>query len=198
MARILLVGGGCRGRALASALAAEGHALRITTRSQAQRPLIEAAGAECWLGTPARLATLRGALEGVTIACWLLAAARGPAAELTELHGSRLQFFLTQLIDTPVRGLVYEAGRFPAAARASTAPAAARASTAPAAAGASAPAELDAQSTPASALEAGEELVRRVTRYNAIPVEVLRAPAEPPSEWVGAARAAIARLLDRA
>ena len=81
----------------------------MTTRSEAGRAAIEAAGAECWIGTPDRIASLRYALEGVTIACWLLGTARGGADELAALHGSRLAFFCTQAIDTTVRGLVYEA-----------------------------------------------------------------------------------------
>ncbi len=87
----------------------EGHAVRITTRSDAARAAIEAAGAECWVGTPDRLATLRGALDSVTIVCWLLGTAVGGEQELQALHSSRLEFFLTQMIDTTVRGLVYEA-----------------------------------------------------------------------------------------
>jgi uncharacterized protein YbjT (DUF2867 family) len=109
VARILIVAGGCRGRSLAAAMVAEGHAVRITTRSEERRPAIEAAGAECWIGTPDRLATLRGALDSVTVLCWLLGTATGPAAELSVLHGSRLEYFMTQAIDTTVRGIVYEA-----------------------------------------------------------------------------------------
>lgn len=90
-------------------MVAEGHALRITTRSDAGRAAIEAVGAECWVGTPDRLATLRGALDSVTIACWLLGSAVGPEDELSALHGTRLELFLTQAIDTTVRGLIYEA-----------------------------------------------------------------------------------------
>ena len=108
MARILLIGGGARGRALAAELAADGHAVRITTRGEAGRAAIEAAGAECWIGTPDRIASLRYALENVTIACWLLGTACGPPEQLRDLHGSRLEFFLGQTIDTTVRGLVYE------------------------------------------------------------------------------------------
>jgi hypothetical protein len=108
VARILLLGGGCRGRQLAAVLVEDGHAVRITTRSEEGRPAIEAAGAECWLGTPDRLATLRGALDGVTIACWLLGTAQGTPVQLSELQGSRLEFFLTQAIDTTVRGILYE------------------------------------------------------------------------------------------
>jgi hypothetical protein len=111
------VAGGCRGRQLASAMVHEGHAVRITTRSEDARAEIEASGAECWIGTPDRLATLRGALENVTILCWLLGSAAGTPEQLQALHGSRLEFFLTQAIDTTVRGFVYEArGSGPSAA----------------------------------------------------------------------------------
>jgi hypothetical protein len=116
VARILIVGGGCRGRRLAAAMVDEGHAVRVSTRAEAGRAAIEAAGAECWIGTPDRLATMRGALESVTIVCWLLGCAVGPAPELRALHGTRLEFFLTQAIDTTVRGFVYEARGAPASA----------------------------------------------------------------------------------
>jgi hypothetical protein len=111
VARILIVAGGCRGRSLAAAMVDEGHAVRITTRTEDRRAAIEATGAECWIGTPDRLATLRGALDSVTILCWLLATATatGPAYELSALHGSRLEYFMTQAIDTTVRGVLYEA-----------------------------------------------------------------------------------------
>jgi hypothetical protein len=109
VARILIVAGGCRGRSLAAAMVQEGHAVRITTRSEDGRAAIEAAGAECWIGTPDRLATLRGALDSVTVLCWLLGTATGPADELSALHGSRLEYFMTQAIDTTVRGVLYEA-----------------------------------------------------------------------------------------
>jgi uncharacterized protein YbjT (DUF2867 family) len=109
VARVLIVAGGCRGRALAASLVGEGHAVRASTRSEEGRAAIEAAGAECWIGTPDRLATLRGALDGVTIVCWMLGSCAGSERELRELHGSRLELFLTQAIDTTARGFVYEA-----------------------------------------------------------------------------------------
>jgi hypothetical protein len=90
-------------------MVADGHVVRITTRTEAGRAAIEASGAECWVGTPDRLATLRGALDSVTIACWLLGGAVGSPEELSALHGSRLELFLTQAIDTTVRGFVFEA-----------------------------------------------------------------------------------------
>lgn len=109
MARVLIVGGGCRGRHLAVALVDAGHAVRITTRTESGRAAIEATAAECLIGDPDRLATLRGALDGVTIACWMLATARGKRAQVRVLHGSRLESFLGQAIDTTMRGFVYEA-----------------------------------------------------------------------------------------
>jgi nucleoside-diphosphate-sugar epimerase len=111
VARVLIVGGGRRGRRLASALVADGHAVRITTRSPAGRAAIERCGAEPFIGDPARLATLTGALEHVTIACWLLACATGSPDLLRELRFSRAQQFLQRAVDTTVRGFVYEAAR---------------------------------------------------------------------------------------
>ena len=115
MARILIIAGGARARALAGGLVADGHAVLITTREESGRAAIEAVGAKCWIGTPDRIATLRYALENVTLACWLLGNACGEAAAVRALHGSRLEFFVSQTIDTTVRGLVYEAaGSVPA------------------------------------------------------------------------------------
>jgi hypothetical protein len=104
-----MLAGGCRGRQLATEMVAEGHAVRITTRSESGRAAIESSGAECWVGTPDRLATLRGTLDSVTIACWLLGSATGSPQQLDALHRSRLELFLTQAIDTTIRGFVYEA-----------------------------------------------------------------------------------------
>ena len=106
---MLIVGGGCRGRELAAAMVTQGHAVRITTRTESGRAAIEAVGAECWIGTPDRLATLRGSLENVTVLCWLMGSTAGSTEELEALHGTRLEFFLTQAIDTTVRGFIYEA-----------------------------------------------------------------------------------------
>src|SRR6185312_3751050 len=90
VARILILGGGCRGRRLAGELLAGGHAVRITTRAESGRAAIEALGAECWVGTPDRLATLRGSLENVAIACWLLGTASGEPEDLAALYTTRL------------------------------------------------------------------------------------------------------------
>ena len=107
--RVLLIGGGCRGLALTELLVADGHAVRAVTRDQANRPRIESGGAECWIGDPDIVGTLRYALENVTILVWALATASGPADAVAALHGSRLEMMLSKSIDTTVRGIVYEA-----------------------------------------------------------------------------------------
>ncbi|MDO8209122.1 hypothetical protein [Conexibacter sp. CPCC 206217] len=109
MARVLIVGCGCRGQALARALREQGHAVRGTTRSADRRSAIEATGAEVWIGDPDRIATLSGALDGVTLLCWLMGSASGSPQQLAALHGPRLRMLLQRTIDTTVRGLLYEA-----------------------------------------------------------------------------------------
>jgi hypothetical protein len=103
--RVLLVGGGRPGLALTRELAAQGHAVRFVTRTDARRAEIEAAGGECWIGDPDRIGSLRYALDNVTVLLWLL----GPASHSAgDLHGSRLTMMLERTIDTTVRGVVYE------------------------------------------------------------------------------------------
>ena len=113
--RVLLIGGGCRGLRLAESLVADGHAVRAVTRSESHRAAIEAAGAECWVGDPDVVGTLRYALESVTILVWALGTAIGPVDDVAALHGSRLEMMLSKSIDTTVRGILYEAaGTVPA------------------------------------------------------------------------------------
>jgi NAD(P)H-binding len=103
VARVLIVPCGCRGRALARELAAAGHAVRGTTRRPEAAPAIAAAGAEPYVGDPDRIGTLMDALAGVTVVCWLMGSVPAPA-----LHEGRLRMLFERLVDTPVRGVVYE------------------------------------------------------------------------------------------
>ena len=115
MARVLIVGCGCRGQALARDLRAAGHAVRGTTRDPARTAAIAAAGAEPYVGDPDRVATLMEALTGVTVLCWLMGTASGSTADVEALHDGRLRMLWEKLVDTPVRGVVIEgAGTVPA------------------------------------------------------------------------------------
>jgi uncharacterized protein YbjT (DUF2867 family) len=105
VARILIVGCGCRGSSLGAALGTSGHAVRGTTRSSARLPDREETGIEGVVADPDRLGTLVPALAGVTVVCWLM----GSTGDSADVHGPRLRSLMEHLVDTPVRGLVYEA-----------------------------------------------------------------------------------------
>src|SRR3954470_7969103 len=91
MARILIVGCGGRGQALARHLVADGHAVRGTTRDPRRFADIEAAGAEPYLGDPDRVMTLMDALTATTIVAHLMGSATGSDDALRELHAGRLR-----------------------------------------------------------------------------------------------------------
>jgi hypothetical protein len=76
---------------------ASGHAVRGTTRRAEALSSIEATGAEAAIADPDRLATVLPQIEGVSVVCWLIGSAR-------------LETLLERLVDTPVRGFVYEDG----------------------------------------------------------------------------------------
>ena len=109
MARALIVGCGCRGRELGSDLLAAGWQVRGTTRTQGGVEAIERAGIEAAIADPDRPATVLELIHGVTVIFWLLGSARGRAAALAAIHGSCLERLLEEIVDTHVRGLVYEA-----------------------------------------------------------------------------------------
>ncbi len=109
MARVVIVGCGARGIELAKLLQDDGHAVRGTTRSEDRRAELEAAGIEPWIGDPDRIATVHYSMENATILCWLLASAEGSPEEVEPLHGTRLEMMLERTIDSPVRGVLYEA-----------------------------------------------------------------------------------------
>jgi threonine dehydrogenase-like Zn-dependent dehydrogenase len=110
--RCLIIGCGCRGLSLAHALRRDGHAVRGTTRHPEREAIIAAAGVEPFVGDPDRVGTLVPALQHVGVVCVLLGTAVG---DVSSLHGSRLEMLLGKLLDTTVRGVVYEsAGTVPA------------------------------------------------------------------------------------
>jgi uncharacterized protein YbjT (DUF2867 family) len=109
VARALIVGCGCRGRALGQALLADGWAVRGTSRREEGLTAIEAAGIEPALADPERPATLLDLVGDVAVVYWLLGSAVGGPENVVAIHGSRLERFLERLVETPVRRFVYEA-----------------------------------------------------------------------------------------
>jgi uncharacterized protein YbjT (DUF2867 family) len=107
VARVLIVGCGCRGETLAQDLIAAGHPVRGTTRRPARAAELEAAGIEAVVADPYRLATLMPHVANTSAMCWLMGSAVGDDVEA--LHRTRLQTVLERLVDTPVRGVIYEA-----------------------------------------------------------------------------------------
>lgn len=92
---------------------AAGHPVRGTTRDPAKVGQLEAAGIEPAVGDPFRLATLLPHIANTSALVWLMASATGDDVEA--LHRTRLQTTLERLVDSPVRGMVYEAaGTLPA------------------------------------------------------------------------------------
>lgn len=109
MARALIVGCGCRGRMLGERLLAEGWAVRGTSRHEEGLAAIEAAGIEAALADPDRPGTLLELVGDVAIVFYLLGSATGEAEMLAAIHGPRLERLMEHLVDTPVRGVAYEA-----------------------------------------------------------------------------------------
>lgn len=108
MARALIVGCGCRGRALGCGLLDQGWVVRGTSRTAAGVEAIEAAGIDGALADPDRPGTVLDLVGDVALVYWLMGSAQGADADLSAIHGPRLQGLLERLVDTPVRGFVYE------------------------------------------------------------------------------------------
>ncbi|MDQ2631300.1 MAG: hypothetical protein M3Y75_10085 [Actinomycetota bacterium] len=108
MARALIVGCGCRGRELGERLVAEGWAVRGTSRREEGLEAIETAGIEPALADPDRPGTILELVGDVTVLVLLFGGFGGSDEELAAIHGPRLERLLEHLVETPVRGVVYE------------------------------------------------------------------------------------------
>ena len=108
MARALIVACGCRGRELGAELLADGWAVRGTSRRAEGREAIEAAGIEPALADPDRPGTILELVNDVAVLVLLLGGAEGSDEELEAIHGPRLERLMEHLVETPVRGVLYE------------------------------------------------------------------------------------------
>jgi nucleoside-diphosphate-sugar epimerase len=109
LARALIIGCGCRGRKLGERLLAAGWAVRGTSRSEQGLTAIEAAGIESALADPDRVGTVLELVGDVAVVFHLLGSADGEPEAVAAIHGPRLERLMERLVDTPVRGVVYEA-----------------------------------------------------------------------------------------
>lgn len=109
MARALIVGCGCCGRSLGERLLAAGWAVRGTSRREEGLATIAAAGIEPALADPEQPGTLLELVGDVAVVVLALGSAAGDPEVVAAVHGPRLEALAERLVDTPVRGVVYEA-----------------------------------------------------------------------------------------
>ena len=83
--------------------------MRATTRDAENAQEITAAGLEGVVADPDRIGTLLDEIADVTLVFWLMGTAVGEDAAVVALHGRRLERLMEEIVDTPVRGVVYEA-----------------------------------------------------------------------------------------
>jgi uncharacterized protein YbjT (DUF2867 family) len=108
VARALIVGCGCRGRQLGTELRERGWQVRGTSRKAAGLKLIESAGLEPAQADPDSPGTILELCGDTAVVVWLLASATGEPETIAAIHGSRLERLLEKLVDSPVRGFLYE------------------------------------------------------------------------------------------
>jgi hypothetical protein len=89
-------------------LTRSGWVVRGTTRDERRLRAIEAAGIEAVVADPDRVGTLVEQLQGVAVVVWLMGSSEG-AQGAADVNGPRLERMLEKLVDSPVRGFVYEA-----------------------------------------------------------------------------------------
>ncbi len=109
MARALIVACGCRGRELGRALLACGWQVRGTTRDPDRARAIADAGIETALGDPQDPASILDHIGDVALLYWLLGSAAGEPDAVAGVNGRGLERVLEEIVETPVRGFVYEA-----------------------------------------------------------------------------------------
>jgi 6-phosphogluconate dehydrogenase (decarboxylating) len=109
LARALIVGCGCRGRTLGVRLREAGWQVRGTTRDPETVDEIASTGLEGVVADPDRVGTVLDEVADVTLVFWLMGTAAGEDEAVAAVHGPRLERLMEEVVDTPVRGVVYEA-----------------------------------------------------------------------------------------
>ena len=105
---MLIVGCGCHGRELGISLRDRGWAVRGTSRRADGIEAIEAAGLEAAVADPDRVGTILDQAGDVAVMIWLMGSAAGSGDTAEAVNVLRLESLLEKLVDTPVRGFVFE------------------------------------------------------------------------------------------
>ena len=96
----------------ASVCSSQGWSIRGTSRSEEGLAPIGASGIEPAIADPLWPGSVLELVGDVAVVVWALGSARpgGPGGEedVRLIHGERLERLLERLVDTPVRGFVYE------------------------------------------------------------------------------------------
>lgn len=83
--------------------------MRGTSRRVEGLAAIESAGIEPALADPDRVGTVLELVGDVAVVIHLLGSASGEGEAVAAVHGPRLETLMERLVDTPVRGFLYEA-----------------------------------------------------------------------------------------
>jgi hypothetical protein len=83
--------------------------VRGTSRDPGRAEAIESAGIGSAIADPERPGTVLDLIGDVTVVHWLLGSLRGEPEVQEAIHGPRLERLLEKLVESPVRGFVYEA-----------------------------------------------------------------------------------------
>jgi hypothetical protein len=86
-----------------------GWQARGTTRDPGKAEDILAARLEAVVADPDRVGSILDHVGDVALVFWLLGSALGELEAIAAIHGPRLERLMERLVDTPVRGFVYEA-----------------------------------------------------------------------------------------
>ena len=83
--------------------------MRGTSRDTEKAEALTASGLQGEVADPDRVGTVLDEIADVALVYWLMGTATGEGASVAAIHGPRLERFMEEIVDTPVRGVVYEA-----------------------------------------------------------------------------------------
>jgi hypothetical protein len=83
--------------------------VRGTSRDAGMAETLTASGLAGQVADPDRVETVLDEIADIALVFWLMGTATGERDSVAAIHGPRLERFMEEIVDTPVRGVVYEA-----------------------------------------------------------------------------------------